>query len=91
MYKLSVSFVIHVDFFNEIQFIFVSLQLFLCDTLRVLVCHLPKKGEIIKLHSMLLTISPFMFEMILKLSLNLFFPYLFWLSNGISGLLKANA
>ena len=24
-------------------------------------CHLPKKGEIVELHSMLLTISPFMF------------------------------
>ena len=52
-------------FFNEIQFIFL-IQLFLCDTLCVLMiqfrfCHLPKKREIVKLHSIFLTISPFMF------------------------------
>ena len=30
-----------------------------CDSVKF--CHLPKKGEIVELHSMLLTISPFIF------------------------------
>ena len=39
-----------------------SLYMIPCDfEIQFRFCHLPKKGEIVELHSMLLTISPFMF------------------------------
>ena len=36
-------------------------MLFVCFLDSIRFCHLPKKGEIVELHSMLLTVSPFMF------------------------------
>ena len=47
---------------NKILFFYLNtivLYGFLCDLVRF--CHLPKKGEIVELYSMLLIISPFMF------------------------------
>ena len=47
--------------------VFFSISKLLCCMLSVCFldlgrfCHLPKKGEIVELHSMLLTISPFIF------------------------------
>ena len=54
-------------------------------------CHLFKKGEIVELHSMLLTISPFMFWDDSKIFFESIISLLVLAKNGILRLLSANA